>query len=92
MQMLIDISPEAMEDIKSDRASRCFLQNKILNGKLLTKNETICEEVKVTTADGKKITALLDKSRMLLWRGWITAELAEKALGWKMEGEDADSN
>ena len=35
MQMLIDITPEAMEDIKNDRASRCFLQNKILNGKLL---------------------------------------------------------
>lgn len=32
MQMLIDITPEAMDDIKNDRASRCFLQNKILNG------------------------------------------------------------
>lgn len=35
MQKLIDVTPEAMEDIKNDRASRCFLQNKILNGKLL---------------------------------------------------------
>ena len=35
MQMLIDISPEAMEDIKSDRASLCFLQHKILKGKPL---------------------------------------------------------
>lgn len=37
MKMLIDITPEAMDDIKNDRASRCFLQNKILNGKLLPK-------------------------------------------------------
>ena len=35
MQMLIDISPEAMDDIKNDRASRCFLQNIILTGKPL---------------------------------------------------------
>lgn len=35
MQIVIDISPEAMEDIKNDRASRCFLENKILNGTLL---------------------------------------------------------
>lgn len=37
MQMLIDITPEAMDDIKNGRASRCFLQNKILNGKPLPK-------------------------------------------------------
>lgn len=39
MQMLIDISPKAMDDIKNDRASRCFLQNKILNGKQLPEAE-----------------------------------------------------
>ena len=35
MQMLIDITPEAMNDIKNGRASRYFLENKILNGKPL---------------------------------------------------------
>ena len=37
MRIVIDITPEAMEDIKNDRASRCFLQNKILNGTPLPK-------------------------------------------------------
>ena len=32
MQIVIDISPEAMDDIKNGRASRYFLENKILNG------------------------------------------------------------
>ena len=32
MQMLIDITPEAMDDIKNGRASHYFLENKILNG------------------------------------------------------------
>lgn len=37
MQIVIDITPEAMDDIKNDRASCCFLKNKILNGTPLPK-------------------------------------------------------
>ena len=37
MKIVIDITPEAMDDIKNGRASRYFLENKILNGKLLPK-------------------------------------------------------
>lgn len=49
MQMLIDISPEAMDDIKNDRASRCFLQNIILTGKPLPEHHgRIIDESKIT--------------------------------------------
>ena len=66
--------------------------NAIANGKLLTKNEYICEEVRITNSKGEKLDALLDKARMTFWCTWVSAEFAQKVLGWKMEGTDADSN
>ena len=56
-------------------------------------NERAYVDVKITDNDGNEFYALLDRSRMMIWRGWISMEFTKKALGWKVEAQtDKEKN
>ena len=88
MKLVIDLPKEYVGMLGYSNENIEVILNAVRNGKPLTKNEIICEKVKITDSEGEKFDFLLDKARMTFWCTWVSAEFAQKVLGWKMEGED----
>ena len=85
MQKLIDVTPEAMEDIKNDRASRCFLQNKILNGKPLPKGHGRLIDADEIQFENREFDTYGDYSR-----AFDAIDYAETIVEADKEGSDSE--